>query len=392
MRNRAVVVVLGLGVALGAGLPQGADAQQAPYAQRASRDAQGWLGVAYDARWIQGDGGCVSQVVVEQVVQGSPAERAGLRAGDVLLAVDGREIPAGRLELLASRLSPGDSVRLRIQRSGVGVRDVTAVADRRPRRPPVALLTPDPAGLGSASGPIVEVDGRTLIARNLDGARGRVRGYWLSTDDGRSVYRSLTSRSRSEVDERVRRLLRCADGEGLRATSDIAVDLQHVQRRADSLRVVIARRLAERPEVDVREVRAATAAAASATARAIAADEAQRGFEVRVASPNAYVLRVDDHLTAAARGIAGAELTELEPELAAYFDNVRSGLLVLRTSPGTPAARAGLVPGDVVVRGNGERLESVGALRALLSSPDLEPVQLTVVRKGRTRSITLDRR
>lgn len=353
--------------------------------------AQGWLGVAYDARWIQtdGGGGCTSQILVETVVQGSPAERAGLRPGDVLVALDGREAPVEQLERLAARLAPGDSVRLRIARSGVGVRDVTAVADRRPVRPPLALLRSGQRGPGAASGPVIEADGDTLIARNLDGSGDRVRGYWLSTDDGRSVYRTLTSRSRSPLDDRVRRLLQCADS-AAPSVAATRMDVQQVQRRADSLRAVITRRLAERPELEVREIRAATAATAAATAAAV--DEASRRLEVRVASPSAHVFRLDDHLTAAARGLAGAELTELEPELAGYFDNVRSGLLVLRTAPGTPAARAGLRPGDVVVRGNGEALESVGALRALLSSPDRDPVELTVVRKGRTRSITLTRR
>ncbi|HEX6559886.1 MAG TPA: PDZ domain-containing protein, partial [Longimicrobiales bacterium] len=50
-----------------------------------------------------------------------------------------------------------------------------------------------------------------------------------------------------------------------------------------------------------------------------------------------------------ARSIGGAELTELDPAMHDYF-KVDRGLLVLRVAPETPADRAGLEPGDVVVK------------------------------------------
>lgn len=371
MMKRAIVLLGPLVL----GLPLPAAAQQGQYV---AREGPGWLGVGYESRWIQRDGQCEPQVLVEQVLHGSPAERAGLRPGDALVALNGRPIPAATLEDVASRLAPGDSVRLQVVRNG-RTREVTAVADRRPLRPPVVLLPSGPAGRGSlraAAAPIVHMEGPTLVARNVDDARG-ARGYWFATDDGRTVYRALGSWSDDGMDERVVRLLQCAERVEWRPAAATRVDVRRIQERADSLRVVIAQRMLERGAVPAAPSRTAVA-------------RAPRGVAPAQPPGDSYVLRLEDHLAAGLRGVAGAEMTALEPELAAYFDNVRDGLLVLRISTGTPAHRAGLAPGDVITQGNGRTLESVNELRALLAAEG-QPVELHVVRKGRARTLTFPR-
>jgi serine protease Do len=58
-------------------------------------------------------------VVIEQVMPASPAFRAGLFDGDILLAVDGQVVDAQNT--LTQRLAdkqPGDQVRLRVLREG----------------------------------------------------------------------------------------------------------------------------------------------------------------------------------------------------------------------------------------------------------------------------------
>lgn len=368
------VMVLWVPLLLGVAAP--AAAQQDQYI---AREGPGWLGVAYDSRWIQRDGQCEPQVLVEQVLQGSPAERAGLRPGDALVALNGRPIPAARLEDVARRLAPGDSVRLRVIRNGRS-REVTAVADRRPVRPPVVLLPTKPGGsrggLSPASGPIVHMEGPTLVARNVADGRG-AHGYWFATDDGRTVYRALGSWSDDGVDERVVRLLQCAERVEWRPAAATRVDVRRVQERADSLRVVIAQRMLDN------RVPSAPPSMAPVARR-------PRGEAPPPPAGDSYVLRLEDHLAAGLRGVAGAEMTALEPELAAYFDSVTDGLLVLRISTGTPAHRAGLAPGDVIVQGNGRNLDSVNELRALLAA-ERQPVELRVVRQGRTRTITFPR-
>jgi S1-C subfamily serine protease len=53
----------------------------------------------------------------DPIVEGSPAERAGLRAGDVIVAVDGEQITEERdLSTLLLGYSPGDTITLRVLR------------------------------------------------------------------------------------------------------------------------------------------------------------------------------------------------------------------------------------------------------------------------------------
>ncbi len=93
-------------------------------------------------------------------------------------------------------------------------------------------------------------------------------------------------------------------------------------------------------------------------------------------------------LAAGARGVAGAEFADLNPELASYFGAER-GVLVLRVAPDTPAARAGLQPGDVVRRLNGQNVESVRALRTAMARAGNRSAELEVVRRGGTRTVRM---
>lgn len=83
-----------------------------------------------------------------------------------------------------------------------------------------------------------------------------------------------------------------------------------------------------------------------------------------------------------ARSVAGAEFAEMNPGLADYFQTP-SGALVLRVAPDTPAARAGLAPGDVVVRAGDDEVASVADLRRALQRRGRGPgLELEVVRRG----------
>ncbi len=292
--------------------------------------------------------------------------------------------PAGQLARLAARLAPGDSVRIRLRRGGA-TREVTAVAGRRPERPPTLIFSGRTGGFAATSAPVVRLDGDTLVAINV--AKGeawtgdRSHGYWLASADGQAEYRRSSPWSRTELDRRVAELLLCADTlqEAAPPAATVRVGLHEVQQRADSLRVVIAQRALARDDgpriATVREL----------TRRA---GEAPR---VQFAQPAEFEFLVEDYVVTGLRGVAGAELTALEPELAEYFRNVREGLLVLRLAPGTPAARAGLRPGDVIVAAAGRSLDSITELRSILARPQAAPLELRVVRRGRTLSLTLPR-
>jgi S1-C subfamily serine protease len=90
---------------------------------------RGWIGVALAD--ISEDG-TDPGVGVADVVRGSPAAQAGVRPGDVILAIDGQPIynTLGLIRIVASQ-PPGRTVRLRIYRQGRAF-EVSVVVGRRP--------------------------------------------------------------------------------------------------------------------------------------------------------------------------------------------------------------------------------------------------------------------
>ena len=88
--------------------------------------------------------------------------------------------------------------------------------------------------------------------------------------------------------------------------------------------------------------------------------------------------------------VAGAAFLEMNPGLAQYF-NTDHGLLLTEVSPGTPAARAGLESGDVLLRIDGQSVETVDDVRDLVRR-STRPLRFEVMRKGRTRTLEVDAR
>jgi S1-C subfamily serine protease len=88
------------------------------------------------------------------------------------------------------------------------------------------------------------------------------------------------------------------------------------------------------------------------------------------------------------RSLAGAEFAEMNPGLGRYF-RTNQGLLVLQVAPETPAARAGLQPGDVVVEANGSRVARVGDLRTAFTRADGQEVRLALLRDGRRQNVSV---
>jgi membrane-associated protease RseP (regulator of RpoE activity) len=81
--------------------------------------------------------------LVVEVTDGSPAERAGLESGDVIVAVDDQELGQERdLADLIARYEPGDAITLQVRElSGrLDVREVTVSLGEHPERPGAAYL------------------------------------------------------------------------------------------------------------------------------------------------------------------------------------------------------------------------------------------------------------
>jgi len=81
-----------------------------------------------------------SGVVVSEVLDGSPAEKAGMKARDILLAIDGAPLPrlkpdrvvVGYLEREVSRRNPGQTMKLTVLRGDARV-DLPVVLGDEPR-------------------------------------------------------------------------------------------------------------------------------------------------------------------------------------------------------------------------------------------------------------------
>lgn len=88
--------------------------------------------------------------------------------------------------------------------------------------------------------------------------------------------------------------------------------------------------------------------------------------------------------------VPGAALTDLDPDLAAYFPGTDGGVLVLRLRDGSAADEAGFEAGDVIVAVDGRTVDDLAALRRALREAEA-PHALTVVRRGERLTLTIPR-
>jgi serine protease Do len=91
------------------------------------------------------------------------------------------------------------------------------------------------------------------------------------------------------------------------------------------------------------------------------------------------------------RGQLGVMIGELTQELADYFDIKESkGVVVSDVLKDSPAEKAGLQAGDIILKINDEDVESVGQLRNTVSmvAPGTE-VELLIYRNGREKTVTV---
>jgi S1-C subfamily serine protease len=164
---------------------------------------------------------------VTEVVTGSPAEKAGFRKGDTILAINGRKVSLSEDMLaLIGEHPAGTKVTVTVRREG-GERSVEAVLDRRPEpaRPPkadplqVELVYPDqlnlyfhgPEWLDPEKRKMTNAGLATLLAVDLanassDQAAKKGLEYLLFNTQTAAVERPTVRVSRSDVDQTIDRL------------------------------------------------------------------------------------------------------------------------------------------------------------------------------------------
>lgn len=264
--------------------------------------------------------------VVEAVDPGSPAERAGLSAGDTIIAFNGRDVRAGMVDYSAL-LAPESNVRVRTRRNG-RTRETTVRVVASPAPAPVRTYAR--AVQGTAN--IVRVDGAevplvvaTPTAETMQGRVLALRGAEsVSATPGEWFF------ERSMPD-------------GLRGVASVRAN-------ADSTRLMLLQQ------------RYASRSPAPAA----------------VAPPPPVMLTIfanaDDAM------VGGAQLRTLGAEFRAAL-SLPEGVLVMQVLRGTPASVAGLREGDVIRSANGQAVRRVDDVRlALESGADARSIALRVVR------------
>ncbi|MFJ5710308.1 S41 family peptidase [Streptomyces sp. NPDC093105] len=186
-----------------------------------------YTGVGLSATRTSAEGG----VEVTRVREGGPAQRAGVRPGDLLLAVGGRDTTGLSVSEVVSLLRgdgvPGSTVALRIRRAGMTW--TQTLRRERLATDPVTVSRPDP---------------RTVVIRVAafsKGAGDRVREAVRTAPPGAGVLLDLRGNAGGLVDEAAVAASAFLDG-GLVATYDVEGEQRSVyaERGGDTGRPLVA--------------------------------------------------------------------------------------------------------------------------------------------------------
>jgi predicted metalloprotease with PDZ domain len=340
--------------------------QKAVVAQSAS---PGRLGVRLLSRrefTVGSDEAPRTVVLIEEVLVGGAAARAGMRAGDVVVQINGMFPSEALLMQLGPDLKAGDSLRLSVRRGRESM-DRWVVADARPvdqfaPRSPMALPREAdarrwPLGLRTARAE-EEAEGFTIVWQSSPGQNQSLSYSFQPAEQGDLPFNAFVVRTpktdslmslihivRGQIKERAwgpddaQSVLRVELSEELGA-------LQHELATVSSERLRLSGMSQETGEVRVRVAPSRALAPLMQTGRAF---------------------------------LLGAEVTSVNDELGKYFE-VESGVLVSSVPVGTPADRFGLRAGDVIVATHLGPVEDFQQLRAFLYRYSL--IELTVVRRG----------
>ncbi|HEX6640192.1 MAG TPA: PDZ domain-containing protein, partial [Thermoanaerobaculia bacterium] len=310
------------------------------------------LGLAFD-----GD----DTIVVREVLENSGAEAAGVREGDVIVSVDGERANGRVMAELAGQLEAGDRVRILVLRDGSErTLDVTAREDMCPYR---TMLSHEPLRVmclsRDSSGSVdddCEHEFVYELQRGLEELRHTMplRMYREDGDSGTFLFRF----------------------DGPDGFSDsIFIDLDSVRMMAEGMTFQLD---------SLREMMPFTVEMADSLRMLMPKLDMELRMNEEALHAHGLMLR---SLELGARALAGASITELNDDLAGYFD-ADHGVLVTDVEDGTPAARAGLRGGDVIIEVNGNEVHQLGDVHQHAARAE-GPIELTVVRGGERRTIRL---
>lgn len=163
MRMRGIWILF-----LAMALPQVGVTQEVAWTVQTNR---GWIGISFNYSSADLSGSEQTVVVIEGVAKGSPAEAAGIRAGDTLIHLDGQPISEEVMASLTRGLEVGDLVRMTILR---GERRREVLVEAGPRGPTSWVMAPNTREM------VVRLNSvRGAILKNLDSIRLSIAGVNL---------------------------------------------------------------------------------------------------------------------------------------------------------------------------------------------------------------------
>jgi predicted metalloprotease with PDZ domain len=333
---------------------------------------QGWIGLTLDfdlqTAWQAGTRMPAPAIVISEVYDGSPADRAGLLRGDTILRINQRPATEDAILRLQSSLAPGSRVNFQLRRGG-RIRSVLVQAGSRPTDDELATLPPQIR---------VQVESAQALLQQLDSAARF--GVFADAGEGRTLFMMRTPDDSVVVSFQ-------ASGQTAPLPSGDAFDRRWtvaVRPSPAPFEGVVARQPVRTAGAQRSGTDAAARQAELELVRAGMADAARALAEIeehrRPLAP--YILGQDV--------IAGAKLAPLNRDLAEYF-GVARGLLVVSVVDDTPAADAGVLSGDVIVSSGQRSVRTVDELRAVFASGSSAAVPLTLIRKGRRLQVSVPR-
>ncbi len=129
-------------------------------------DLRGYFGVADD-----------TGVLVSEAVKGSPAEKAGIRAGDVIVSVDGKSVDSSRdIGELVRAMKKGDTVKVDVRRKGTAQQFLVTIDERELKRVEVEMAGPHWQGMRGGEFKTFDLD------PEMRGAIGNLKVYFESPE------------------------------------------------------------------------------------------------------------------------------------------------------------------------------------------------------------------
>ena len=422
VRASLVLVLLGLCAA-----STGLEAQWERERDRDRDRARGWIGISFEAD--RNRRGRVVGIVVTDVRRDSPAQEAGLREGDRILRVNDVDAPARLVNLTEHvRILEGDPVRILVQRDDrrrefrlraarwPGELGAIEVADQRLE--PDSMVESMYRAMESLKVRLVrrdQIDVRVTqgAARPPEGPPSAGSGAVVWQGGGQGDTWTVVSSGggvsvqapfeffvfRGEEHDSLRREMESLNREVARLQERVRIRSREIERASrvsrsapvEDAELGRLRRGLEEAALRAQSLRAAMADAARATAGfEYSVLDAPSGATRRVAAERPDEFRPLTPYLLGRNRVAGAEVIDLRPELAAYFQGVENGVLVVDVAPRTPASISGIQPGDVITRMDRVTVRTVEDLRFGVSRAS-DTLPITLIRRGTSIQLLLRR-